>query len=33
VPQLNALAASLDDSGTAFVSIPPREFVGDRTWQ
>jgi pimeloyl-ACP methyl ester carboxylesterase len=33
VPQLNALASSLDDSGSAFVSIPPREFVGDRTWE
>ena len=33
VPQLNALAASLDDSGSAFVTLPPREFVGDRTWQ
>ncbi len=33
VPQLNALASSLDDSGSAFVSVPPREFVGDRTWE
>jgi pimeloyl-ACP methyl ester carboxylesterase len=33
VPQLNALAASLDDSGSAFVSLPPMEFVGDRTWE
>jgi hypothetical protein len=33
VPQLNALAASLDDSGSAFVTLPPREFVGDRLWE
>lgn len=33
VPQLNALAASLDDSGSAFVALPPMEFVGDRTWE
>lgn len=33
VPRLNALAASLDDSGSAFVTLPPREFVGDRTWE
>ncbi len=33
VPQLNALAASLDDSGSAFVTLPPREFVGDRIWE
>ena len=33
VPQLNALAASLHDSGSAFVTLPPREFVGDRVWE
>ncbi|WP_314501720.1 alpha/beta hydrolase [uncultured Microbacterium sp.] len=30
VPRLNALAASIDDSGSAFVTVPPREFLGDR---
>ena len=33
VPQLNALAASLHESGSAFVTLPPMEFVGDRTWE
>lgn len=30
VPKLNKLAASLDDSGSAFVSDPPLEFLADR---
>lgn len=33
VPKLNALAASLDDSGSAFVNQPRTEFVGDREWE
>jgi hypothetical protein len=32
VPRLNALAASIDGSGSAFVNLPPMEFVGDREW-
>lgn len=31
VPRLNRLAATLGDSGSAFVNLPPQEFVGDRT--
>ncbi len=30
VPKLNKLAASLDESGSAFVSVPPQEFLADR---
>ena len=31
VPQLNRLAATLGDSGSAFVNLPPQEFLGDRS--
>jgi hypothetical protein len=33
VPRLNALAASLDDSGSAFVKAPRMEFLADRDWK
>lgn len=31
VRKLNRLAATLGDSGSAFVKLPPQEFLGDRT--
>lgn len=33
VPALNALAASIHGSGSAFVKLPRMEFLGDRDWE